>query len=443
MTRMFNRSLRGVKLKYNKNTEESRTEILPVPDKVFIVMAQHMGKQCDVLVSPADQVYVGQEIGTSDAVFSTSIHSSVSGKVLHIDEFIMPNGERSQTVVIETDKLQTLHESIKPPVVNNRDDFLNAIKNSGMVGLGGAGFPTHVKFAPENVEAVDTLIVNGAECEPYITSDYRTVMEQPEDVIDGIKAIMAYLDIKKCIIGLEDNTPKAIKKMRELTKDNPHISVKVLKTQYPQGAEKVMIYELTRRVVKQGGLPSSVGVLVSNITTVASISRYLKDGIPLVSKRITVDGGAIAQPKNVLVPVGTPIADLAKFCGGYKAELRKILMGGPMMGVAVYDDSYPVIKNNNSILFLDKSQVEDYDENPCIRCGRCMRACPMNLMPTQIEDAFSRSDTDELMALNVDLCIECGCCAWSCPSKRHLVQVHRLSKKRIIKERLSTKRGAI
>lgn len=431
MASIFDQSLKGVRVHHFKHTEDCETQVMPIPDEVSIVMAQHMGAQCEIQVKPGDEVKVGQILGETEAFLSAPIHSSVSGKVLRIDEFIMPNGARSSAVVIETDKEQALHESVQPPVIHSREDFLRAVRASGMVGLGGAGFPTFIKFNPKNLDDVDTLMINAAECEPYITSDYRTILEQAEDILEGIRVIMKNLEVKTCYIGIEDNKPKGIEKLREMVKDLPGVEVKTLKSKYPQGAEKVLIYECTGRVVPEGKLPADVGCVVSNVTTVAGIAQYLRDGIPLIQKRITVDGGAIAEPKNIVVPIGTPIKDIAAFCGGYKGELRKILMGGPMMGTAVYDDSYPVVKNNNAILFLDAKQVEDYSETDCIRCGRCVRACPMNLMPLRIEDCFQREDDEGLAAYKVGLCMECGCCAYACPAKRHLVQVHRLAKVRL------------
>lgn len=442
MASIFDKSLKGVLVDHRKNTKDLPTEIMPVPKEVFIVMAQHMGAQCDVRVAPGDEVKVGQLLGDSEAFMSAPIHSSVSGKVARIDEFIMPNGARSQAVVIETDGEQTLHESIAPPPLTSREDFIAAVRASGMVGLGGAGFPTFIKFNPQNLDEVNTLVINAAECEPYITSDYRAIMEQADDILAGIRAIMDFMSIQECYIGIEDNKPQGIAKLMEMTQGDPRIRVKALKSKYPQGAEKVLIYECTGRVVPEGKLPADVGVVVSNVTTVAYLAQYFRDGIPLIAKRITVDGGAVATPKNLMVPVGAPIKSVIEACGGYKTEPRKILYGGPMMGTAIYDDEYPIIKNNNAILALSADQVEDYDETDCIRCGRCVRACPMNLMPLRIEDCFLREDMDGLAAYKVNLCMECGCCAYACPAKRHLVQVHRLAKVRLRNHQMQQKAKA-
>ena len=433
MASFFDKSLKGVRTRHCKNTQDVETEIMPVPDLVYIVMSQHMGPPCNVLVNPKDSVKVGQVIGDSDAFLSAPIHSSVSGTVLRIDETIMPNGTRSKTVVIETDKLQEMTEGLKPPAVNSKDDFLAAVKASGVVGLGGAGFPTHIKLNPKNLDKIDTLIVNAAECEPYITSDYRTLMEDTDEALDGISAIMKHLHIPNCIIGIEDNKPKAIELWEKRVREMKGVSVKKLRSQYPQGAEKVLIYETTGRIVPEGKLPADIGAIVVNITTAACVQHYLKTGHPLTTKRITVDGGAITLKKNLRVVIGAPIKDVAEYCGGYREEPSKILMGGPMMGIAIYDQDYPVVKNNNAILFFDEKEAKSPEETPCIRCGRCVRSCPMNLMPLRIEDAFGREDEDGLREYKVNLCMECGCCAFACPAKRHLVHTNRLAKVRLQK----------
>lgn len=431
MVSIFDKRLKGVRAPHCKNTMDHAVQKMPIPDKVSICMSQHMGPPCGTSVKPGEEVKVGQVIGEPSGFFGVPIHSSVSGKVTGIEEIIMPGGIRTKTVVIETDKAQTYHESVQKPEVTDRESFLKAVRDSGLVGLGGAGFPTHIKFNPPNLDAVDTLIVNGAECEPYITSDYRTMMERGEDVALGIEAVMKHLGIPNCIIGIEDNKPKAIERMNELTKGRSGVRVLSLSARYPQGAEKVLIHATTGRVVPEGKLPADVNCIVSNITTLAQLARYLKYGLPLIDKWLTVDGGAIANPQNVQALIGTPAKEVIAFCGGYSKEPRKLLMGGPMMGIALYNEDYPILKNNNAILAFDESQVEEFAESACIRCGRCVRACPVNLMPLRIEDAFIKDDYQGLQDYKVNLCIECGCCAYVCPAKRHLVQTHRLSKAKL------------
>lgn len=425
---MSKKSLKGIKVKHYKNTEDSAVQVMPIPDRVVIPMSQHMGKPCDVTVKLTDLVKVGQVIGTSEAFISAPIHSSVSGKVVAIDDITMPNGMKTKAVTIETDKLQEVHESVTPPKVTNFDEFITAVKESGIVGLGGAGFPTYVKLSPKNLSEVDALCINAAECEPYITSDYRTMIENSQDVLDGIKAVQSYLGIKKVYIGIEDNKPKAIELMKSITANDDSIDVVSLKSKYPQGGEKVLIYETTGRIVPEGKLPADVGVIVINVATAAFISRYLKTGVPLVSKILTVDGSAVAEPKNVLAPIGTSFADLISFCGGFKENPKKILMGGPMMGIAVPDTNYPVVKQNNAVIAFNEKDSVEAPETACIKCGRCIFACPFDLMPAAIEKNFKAKNVDNLKSLKVNLCMECGCCAYICPAKRNLVMTNRLAK---------------
>lgn len=439
MASIFDKSLKGVYAPHRKNTRDLETVKMPVPDIVVISMSQHMGPSCKALVKPGDEVCVGQVVGDSDAFLSAPVHASASGKVLRVDEIIMPNGTRSSAVVIETDKLQTLHPDLKPPSISGREDFLKAVKAGGLVGLGGAGFPTHIKLNPKNPADVDVLIINAAECEPYITSDYRTLIEEAGDVIEGIQSIMKYLSIKKCLIGIEDNKPEAIAQVSDMVRDLNGIEVKKLKSKYPQGAEKVLIYETTGRIVPEGKLPADAGAIVVNVTTAAKLTQYLRSGLPLISKRVTVDGAAVKEPKNVEVLIGTPVRQVFDFCGGFKAEPKKLIMGGPMMGIAMYDENYPVMKNTNALLAFDEKQVEEYAETACIRCGRCVRACPFNLMPLRIEEAFNKEDDEALSRLKTGLCMECGCCTYACPAKRHLVQVNRLAKARLRRAAAATK----
>lgn len=425
---IFSTHLPAIHVEHHKNTAECPTQKMPLPDKLYISMVQHIGAPCQPTVSAGDLVKVGQVIGDSEAFVSAPIHTGVSGKVVSIENSMSSVGIWDPIVTISVDKKQETAEGIVPPEVTDKDSFLRAVRASGVVGLGGAAFPTHVKFNPKNLDEVDTLIINGAECEPYITADYRTMMEDSELLIDGIKTTMKYLGIGKAIIAIEANKEAAIKKLGDMVKDNPEIGVFTLKPMYPQGAERVIIYETTGRVVPPGKLPADSGVIVSNVSSIVAIQRYIKTGMPLVSKRITVDGTAIKNPKNVEVLIGTPINKLVEFCGGYRRVPKKIIMGGPMMGRTIYDDGIAVIKNNNAILAFDQDWAEFPKETACINCGRCVKACPMMLMPTTIFKAYDRRDVEALQKLNVTLCMECGSCSYVCPAKKQLSFINRLAK---------------
>lgn len=425
---IFSTHLPAIHVEHHKNTSECPTQKMPLPDKLYISMVQHIGAPCQPTVSAGDLVKVGQVIGDSEAFVSAPIHTGVSGKVVSIENSMSSVGIWDPIVTISVDKDQEIAEGIAPPEVTDKDSFLRAVRASGVVGLGGAAFPTHVKFNPKNLDEVDTLIINGAECEPYITADYRTMMEDSELLIDGIKTTMKYLGIGKAIIAIEANKEAAIKKLGDMVKDNPEIGVFTLKPMYPQGAERVIIYETTGRVVPPGKLPADSGVIVSNVSSIVAIQRYIKTGMPLVSKRITVDGTAIKNPKNVEVLIGTPINKLVEFCGGYRRVPKKIIMGGPMMGRTIYDDGIAVIKNNNAILAFDQDWAEFPKETACINCGRCVKACPMMLMPTTIFKAYDRRDVEALQKLNVTLCMECGSCSYVCPAKKQLSFINRLAK---------------
>ena len=422
------KSLRGIFVKHLKNTAEEKTVSMPVPSTVTIPMSMHIGAPCEPLVKMGDLVKVGQKIGESNAPFSAPIHASVSGKVKQVTEFRNALGMVSKAVVIEADGEQAISEDIKVPVINSREDFINAVKESGVVGLGGAGFPTHIKLNPKNLDQIDTLVINAAECEPYITSDYRECMESPEDIIEGINVVKKWLNIKNAYIGIESNKPASIKLLGELSEKHGGIDVVELKAQYPQGAEKVIIYSTTGRVVNDGQLPADAGVVVLNVTTVSFIAKYLKTGMPLVSKRLTVDGSGANKGMNVIVPLGTAIKDVFEFCGGLKADCKKILMGGPMMGIAVPDLEQPIVKNNNAIIALNEKDATPAEETNCIKCGKCVYACPLNLMPAALEKAYDARNAESLVANDVNLCMNCGCCSYVCPAKRNLAQKNQLAK---------------
>lgn len=422
----------GVKVAHHKNTAELEVVRIPTPSKVVIPMQQHIGAPCEPVVKVGDEVAVGQLIGDSDKFVSAPIHASVSGTVTAIGDIKMPNGSVSKAVTIESDGEMRLWEGIKPPKVETREDLIKAVRDSGLVGLGGAGFPTHVKlnFPPD--KNIDTLVVNAAECEPYITVDYRECMENSWDILSGVYALKELLGFKQVIIAAEDNKPEAFKVLGKIADHDADIddSVKlmVLESKYPQGAEKMMVQSATGRRVPPGKLPADVGCVVMNVASVAFISRYLKTGKPLVSRSLTVDGSAIAEPKNVRVPVGTDIGEIIDFCGGFKGEPCKILTGGPMMGLAIVGTDLPVLKQNNAILAFTADDAVLKPETDCIRCGRCVAACPMSLMPTNIVKATKIKDVDALKRAGVTVCMECGSCAFACPAGKPLVQHMRLAK---------------
>ena len=400
---------------------------MPLPSKIVLSMGQHIGAPASPAVAKGDQVYVGTIVGKSGGFVSSDIHSGVSGTVSEITTITAPNGATQTAVVIVPDGEQKVDPAIAPPEVTDYKLFVDAIRASGLVGLGGAGFPTAVKLSPKNLEEIDTLLINGAECEPYITSDNRCFLEDTHHVLGGIKAVMKYLNIPKCIIGIEGNKPEAIAKMKAAI-DAPGIEVKELPCRYPQGAEKVLIENCTGREVPFPGLPSDVGVIVMNVTSVAFVSKYLETGMPLTTKRLTVDGDIVKEPKNVEVLIGTPIQELLDFCGGLTAQPGKVLYGGPMMGTCVADLSQPILKNNNAVLAFSEKLARLPKKTNCIHCGRCVNACPLGLAAKDIVKAYENGNVELLQELNADLCMSCGTCSFVCPAKRPLAPSIALAK---------------
>ena len=413
--------LNSIHVGHYKNTAGCATEVMPVPKVVKISMSQNIGAPCKPLVKKGDPVLVGQKIGDTDAFLHVPIHASVSGVVTGIETQRNAMGGYETLVVIESDGKQEIDPSIKPPEITDQPGFIAAVKESGLVGLGGASFPTWLKFNPKNLGDPMVLIINGAECEPFITSDHRTMLEDTQNIIDGAQAIMKYVQATECIIGIEGNKPDAIEKFNKMFAEQGITNMRTLKLQetYPQGAERVLIYEATGKTCNAGVLP---------VTSVAFLGQFLKDGMPLVSKRVTIDGDAVTKPGNVVIPIGTMIRDVIEFCGGYKAEPRKILMGGPMMGRAIYSDRMPIVKNNNAILAFTKEQALIPEETACICCGRCHSACPFNLLPTGFADAYEARDVKRLNDLKVMQCMECGSCSYICPAHRPLAFINKLGK---------------
>jgi electron transport complex protein RnfC len=390
-------------------------------------MAQTMGAPCEVLVKKGDTVKKGQKIGDSSAFMSVPIHATVSGEIAEIFDYLNPDGRYCKAVKIVSDGNNTADETITPPEITDRQSLIYAVRESGLAGLGGAAFPTHVKFSFDPVKTpIDTLIINGAECEPYITADYRCFIEDSADIIDGILLVQKHLGIPHCKICIESNKPKAIALMREKCKNIPCIEIVVMPALYPQGAEKVVIYKGTGRIVGEGQLPSNVGVMVLNVSTAAFIARFARTGMPLVSKRLTLDGSAIKKNAgNYFVPVGTPIQNLLNFAEA--DAVKTVLYGGPMMGVSVFDTDQPILKSTNAILAFSED-ISAPKPSACIRCGQCMRSCPINLMPMRLEKAYRRKDTEDLKSLKLMLCMNCGCCSYTCPANRPLAEINQLAK---------------
>jgi len=422
----------GIHVSHNKNTSKCEIVRIPTPAKVVLPMQQHIGAPCTPTVAVGDMVKIGQVIGDSDAFVSAPIHATVSGKVTAIGPVKVANGSMVQAVTIESDGEMALYEGLKAPEINSKDDFLKAVRASGLVGLGGAGFPTHVKLAFKEDSGVDTLIINAAECEPFITVDHRECIDNSWDVLSGVYTLKELLGFKYVYIGIEDNKSDAFTQLMKVAADEADwddtVKLVMLPSQYPQGAEKVLIQSVTGRQVPPGKLPSDVGVVVMNVQSVSFLGRYLKTGKPLVSRSLTVDGSAITEPKNIRVPIGTLISDIIDFCGGFKGTPYKVISGGPMMGMSIYDVNVPLLKNNNAVLAFSADTVKVKTERACIRCGRCVDACPMSLMPTKIETRAHLKDADGCAAAGAMTCMECGSCAYACPSGRPLVQYMRLAK---------------
>ena len=420
--------LLGIHLPHRKGTKDKPVTRMAAPSVVNIPMSMHIGKPAQPTVKVGDLVKIGTKIGEADGYISSNIYSSVSGKVVKFGEQLQVSGHTVTTVVIESDGEMT-PEVVTPPVVNDRTTLIAALKDSGIVGLGGAGFPTHVKLDVEP-ERIEYLLINGAECEPYVTSDTVTMLTRSEDMIFALRELVRCLNIPQIIIGVEKSNKQAAAAMRALAEEARELPIKVqiLPDIYPQGGEKVLAYHTTGRKIAYNQLPIDHGCVILNCTTVAAIGAFLRTGMPLVEKCVTVEGGAVAHPQNVIAPLGVSLQSLFDFCGGLTEDPAKLIYGGPMMGITVPDTKAMVMKNTNAVLALTAKEAKLPKTTACIRCGACINICPFSLAPADIAEAYGKRDDETLAALEVRSCMECGCCSYVCPANRPLVQFNKLSK---------------
>lgn len=429
----------GIHPDYRKElTASLAINSLPIPGRVVIPLQQHIGAPCEVLVQVGDTVKVGQKIGESKGFVSAPVHASISGKVTAIGPYNHPLGRPVEAVTIESDGTDSWAGDLKPPGdldSLSADELRALIREAGIVGLGGATFPAHVKLAPPADKPIDLVIINGAECEPYLTADHRLMLEKSEEIVFGLKVMMKILGASSGVIGIEDNKPDALRVMRQAVEGEANIRVAALHTKYPQGAEKMLIYAIARRKVPSGGLPMDVGVVNHNVGTAVAIAGAVKEGKPLIERVVTVTGEGVARPANLLIRIGTLVSDVLKACGGLKEETRKLIIGGPMMGLAQITDDIPVIKGTSGILALTDPDVDLFESRPCIKCGKCVAACPINLVPTFIAQAYEHGMLERAEKLHAADCIECGCCAYICPSRIPLTQLIRLAKAEILEKR--------
>lgn len=411
-------------------------EILP-KGKLYYPLSQHIGAPATPIVKKGDHVLVGQKIAEATGFVSSPIYSSVSGTVTSLEPHRVAVGDMSNCIIIENDEK---YEEVTYQAVENLDslskeDIIQRIKEGGVVGMGGAGFPTHVKLSPREPNKIEYVIVNCAECEPYLTSDYRRMLEEPEKLIQGLKVSLQLFDYAKGVLAVEDNKPDCIALLKKLTKDEERISVKALKTKYPQGAERQLIYAVTNRQINSSMLPADAGCVVNNVDTVVSIYNAVMLGKPLMQRIVTVTGDAIADPRNFAVRVGTIYSELIEEAGGFKVQPEKIVSGGPMMGFALFDIDVPVTKTSSALLCMTKDEVSMYEPSPCINCGMCVEACPGRIIPSRLADYAEHGEFEKFEKCDGMECCECGCCSFVCPAKRPLTQAIKSMRKMVLANR--------
>lgn len=423
----------GKELSENKPTQV----LIPKGDMVY-PMSQHIGAPATPLVKKGDKVLAGQKIGEASGFISANVICSVSGTVKAVEPRRVASGAMVNSIIVENDGEYQTVEGLgadRDPAKLSKQEIRDIVKEAGIVGLGGAGFPTHVKLMPKDENAIEYVLVNGAECEPYLTSDYRMMLEEPEKLVGGLKVILQLFDKAKGVIGIENNKPEAIKKMQELTKDEPRIEVCELLTKYPQGGERSLINAITRRKVNSSMLPADAGCIVDNVDTVIAIYMAVCKTTPLMRRIVTVTGDAIANPQNYNVKIGTNFQELVEAAGGFKTEPEKLIAGGPMMGMALFDLNIPVTKTNSALLCMTKDEVAANAPTPCIRCGKCVSVCPSHIVPVMMMKAALKGDCERFEKLNGMECVECGSCAFICPAKRPLTQAFKEMRKTVAANR--------
>ena len=414
------------------------TVLKPTSGEMVYPLSQHIGAPAKAIVKVGDEVLVGQKIAEAGGFISAVVVSSVSGKVKKIEPRVTAGGAKSISIVIENDGQYTAVEGLgedRDATKLSKQEIRDIVREAGIVGLGGAGFPTNVKLTPKDESKIDYIIVNGAECEPYLTCDYRMMIEEPERLIGGIKVMLQLFENAKAVIGVENNKPKAIEKLRARVKDEPKISVEALRTKYPQGGERSLIYAVTGREINSSMLPADAGCVVDNVNTVMAIYDAVCKRTPILERVITITGDAIKEPQNFKVRTGMNYNDIIEAAGGFKADPKKILSGGPMMGQAMYTTDVPVTKNSSSLTCFLEDEVEKNPESPCIRCGRCGEVCPEFLVPVLMMKSCMNGDSAGYEKLYGMECIECGSCSYICPARRPLTQAFKQMKRRIGEER--------
>ncbi len=398
-------------------------DVLPHGDLVY-PLSQHIGAPAKPIVTKGDRVLVGQKLAESDGFVSAPVYASVSGTVKTTEPRRVVTGDSVLSIVVENDGLYESVEFKAPESVErlSKEEIISLVRNAGIVGMGGAGFPTHVKLSPKEPEKIEYVIANCAECEPYLTSDYRRMLEEPEKLIGGLKIVLQLFENAQGILAVEDNKPDCVALLKQLTKEEKRISVKVLKTKYPQGAERQLIYAITGRQIHSSILPADVGCIVNNVDTLVAVYRAVAEGKPLIERIVTVTGDAIADPCNFRVRIGTSYDELVEEAGGFKTQPEKIICGGPMMGFGMFDLHVPTTKTSTALLAFKKDEVSAMEPGPCINCGRCVEVCPGRIIPSRLADYAENFNEDAFLANDGMECCECGCCSFVCPAKRPLTQ---------------------